>query len=74
MNFTIKSKKNSEVFTFWASANGGYVYLERPGKPGTLGSQICRGGGFMGSTLSCGDTLDSLARVARAWYRQYMRA
>ncbi|VGP58929.1 hypothetical protein SB6424_05501 [Klebsiella pasteurii] len=26
----------------------------------------------MGSTLSCGASVDDLASVARKWYRQYM--
>ncbi|HDU3662925.1 TPA: hypothetical protein ACN7S9_004244 [Klebsiella pneumoniae] len=72
MNFTIKSRKTGEIFSFYAPDRGGYVHLESPGHSGNTGAQICRGGGFMGSTLSCGASVDDLASVARKWYRQYM--
>ncbi|ELD7175086.1 hypothetical protein QI745_004913 [Salmonella enterica] len=72
MNFTIKSRKTGEIFSFYAPHSGGYVHLESPGHSGNTGAQICRGGGFMGSTLSCGASVDDLASVARKWYRQYM--
>ncbi|EPG8764433.1 hypothetical protein JAG56_005631 [Raoultella ornithinolytica] len=72
MNFTIKSRKIGEIFSFYAPDSGGYVHLESPGHSGNTGAQICRGGGFMGSTLSCGASVDDLASVARKWYRQYM--
>ena len=72
MNFTIKSRKTGEIFSFYAPDRGGYVHLESPGHSGNTGAQICRGGGFMGSTLSCGASEDDLASVARKWYRQYM--
>lgn len=54
MNFTIKSRKTGEIFSFYAPDSGGYVHLQSPGHSGNTGAQICRGGGFMGSTLSCG--------------------
>lgn len=73
MNFTIKSRKTGEIFSFYAPDSGGYVHLESPGHSGNTGAQICRGGGFMGSTLSCGASVDDLASVARKWYRQYMK-
>lgn len=72
MNFTIKSRKTGEIFSFYAPDSGGYVHLESPGHSGNTGAQICRGGGFMVSTLSCGASVDDLASVARKWYRQYM--
>ena len=72
MNFTIKSRKTGEIFSFYAPDNGGYVHLESPGRPGSTGAQICGGGRFMGSTLYCGASEDDLASVARKWYRQYM--
>ena len=72
MNFTIKSRKTGEIFSFYAPDSGGYVHLESPGHSGNTGAQICRGGGFMGSTLSCGASVDDLASVARKWYRQYI--
>ncbi|SLV73981.1 Uncharacterised protein [Klebsiella pneumoniae] len=72
MNFTIKSRKTGEIFSFYAPDSGGYVHLESPGHSGNTGAQICRGGGFMGRTLSCGASVDDLVSVARKWYRQYM--
>ncbi|HCI5735070.1 TPA: hypothetical protein NPO28_001787 [Klebsiella variicola subsp. variicola] len=72
MNSTIKSRKTGEIFSFYAPDSGGYVHLESPGHSGNTGAQICRGGGFMRSTLSCGASVDDLASVARKWYRQYM--
>ncbi|EKA7659290.1 hypothetical protein OL397_004464 [Salmonella enterica] len=74
MNFTIKSRKTGEIFNFFAPDNAGNVRLESEGYPGTLGMEICNGGGFMGIPLSCAGTEEDLARVARRWYRQYMEA
>jgi hypothetical protein len=79
MRLTIKAKKEIEtltgtekpVFKFWAPDNGGYVRLESDGKSGTLGQQICDGGGFSGSTVSCSPA--NFDRVCRSWYRAYMR-
>ncbi len=34
MNFTIKSRKTGEIFSFYAPDSGGYVHLESPGHPG----------------------------------------
>ena len=73
MNFTIKSRKTGEIFSFYAPESGGYVHLESPGHSGNTGAQICRGGGFMGSTLYCDASGDDLASVARKWYRQFVR-
>jgi len=75
MRFTIKSRKHGPQ-TFWANAKEGsfassYVYLEDRG-PGTTGSQICEGGGFRGSTVTCNGTEKGLERVARRWWKQYM--
>ena len=44
MNFTIKSRKTGEIFSFYAPDSGGYVHLESPGRPGSTGAQICREG------------------------------
>ncbi|VGK21284.1 Uncharacterised protein [Klebsiella pneumoniae] len=73
MNFTIKSRKTGEIFSFYAPESGVYVHLESPGHSGNTGAQICCGGGVMGSTLSCGASEDDLASVARKWYRQFVR-
>ena len=67
----IKTRKEGEM-SFWCKADGGYVWLESPGKPGTLGDQICDGGGFRGSTLSASEK--TLGDVARKWLRQRREA
>lgn len=70
MEMTIKSRKTGEVFTFWMTASGGYVYLCTKERPGSLGDQICKGGKFMGSTIS--STEKSFEADCRKWYRDYM--
>ncbi len=35
MNFTIKSRKTGEIFSFYAPDSGGYVHPESPGHPVT---------------------------------------
>lgn len=71
MNHVINSRKIKKDFSFFMPSNGGYIWLESPGKPGALGRQICAGGGFMGSTLSA--TPETFIIVCRRWYRAYMR-
>lgn len=39
MNFTIKSRKTGEIFSFYAPESGGYVHLE---SPDTLVTQVLR--------------------------------
>jgi hypothetical protein len=39
MNFTIKSRKTGEIFSFYAPDSGGYVHLESPGR---LVAQVLR--------------------------------
>ena len=63
----IKTRKEGEM-SFFCPADGGYVWLESECRPGTLGQQICEGGGFMGSTLSARE--ETLSDVARKWLRQ----
>jgi hypothetical protein len=46
MNFTIKSRKTGEIFSFYAPESGGYVHLESQGHSGNSGAQICRGEGL----------------------------
>lgn len=40
MNFTIKSRKTGEIFSFYAPDSGGYVHLESPGHPGNTGARF----------------------------------
>jgi len=72
MEFTLNSRISGKL-EFFAPNGGGYVRLTSGEKPGTLGQQICERGGFMGSTLSCGPDIDSLARVARKWQKQRLQ-
>jgi hypothetical protein len=51
MNFTIKSRKTGEIFSFYAPDNGGYVH-ESPHLVAPV-LRFAGGGGFMGSTLYC---------------------
>ncbi len=74
MNFTIKSRKTGEIFQFLRTREWRLCPPGSPGHSGNTGAQICCGGGFMGSTLSCGASEDDLASVARKWYRQFVRA
>lgn len=69
MRITIHTRRHG-VLSFWCpdGPRGGYVRLEGPGKTGTLGHQICAGGGMSGETLSA--TPMSLERVARAWWKK----
>lgn len=67
--FTIKTRNHGEK-TFFVPPGGGYVRLERSGRTGTLGEQICYGGGFRGNTISA--TEDTLETEARRWWRQYL--
>jgi hypothetical protein len=71
MRFSINTRDEGKL-EFWAPDNGGYIRLESPNNSGTLGQQICDGGRFMGNTLSAGSSLESLARVARAWRKQQL--
>ncbi len=68
---TIKSRKTGEKFEFWMPYSGGYIHLESKGKSGTLGRQICKGGGFTGSTLYA--TPESFKDICRSWYRAHMK-
>ena len=70
MRTSINSKVLGKNLSFWMRDAGGYVYLEDKG-PGTTGSQICQGGGFMGNTLSA--TSDSFEKICRSWYRSHIR-
>lgn len=63
---TISTRRGKREF--WCPDAGGYVRLETEGHSGTLGRQICEGGGFMGSTLTA--DAETLPKVARRWLRQ----
>ena len=67
MTFTIKSRKLSRRFDFILRGSLGYVWLEMP--HGGY-RQVCKGGGFMGSTIM--STPDSFERDCRNWYRSHI--
>lgn len=73
MTFSIKSKKLNREITFSRPGNH-YIFADLNGQPGTLGKQICVGGGTMGSTISySGDDDKEFARICRNWYRLYIK-
>jgi hypothetical protein len=74
MRFTIKSRKLGREIEF-SRPGGHYVYVDLDGKhPGTLGHQICEGGGLMGSTITYeGDDEAGFARICRNWWKKYIK-
>lgn len=68
---TLKSRKTGQTFNFWMPLDGGYIRLESEGSSGTLGKQICQGGGFMGNTLSA--TPETFEKTCRTWYKAHMK-
>ena len=74
MKTTINSRIHGEV-TFFCPNNGGYIWVDLNGKPGTTGNQICDGGGLMGSTISFrGDDEEKFDKVCRRWWKAYLAA
>lgn len=74
MELKIKSRKLDRIITFTRPGSS-YIYADLNGKPGTLGCQICIGGGTMGSTLSYdGDDQTQFEAICRRWYRAHVRA
>ena len=51
MRTTINTREFGEL-TFFTGNGTNYVFVDINGQPGTLGKQICDGGGLMGSTIS----------------------
>jgi hypothetical protein len=50
-----------------------YIYVDLNGKPGTLGNQICHGGGLTGSTMSySGDNQKKFEEICKNWWRKYI--
>lgn len=70
MRFTINSTKVGER-EFFMPDNGGYIRVVTNERPGTLGKQICRGGGFMGNTLTA--TPENFEDVCRRWHKDNIR-
>ena len=73
MRMTIKSRKLNREITF-SRPGGEYIYADLNGRMGTLGVQICDGGGTMGSTISySGDSEDEFANICRKWWAANIR-
>ena len=68
---TINSRKLGRPVTF-SQPGKNYVYVDLNGKPGTLGLQICEGGGFSGVTIMASSK--SFERRCRSWFAAYLRA
>ena len=72
MKFAINSRKLDREITF-SRPGSSYIYADINGQPGTLGQQICHGGGLMGSTMSySGDDDEKFEKICRGWYRKYI--
>jgi hypothetical protein len=71
MNVTIKTR-DFGTLSFYCPADGGYVRIESRNRHGTLGKQICHGGGLMGSTISVANS-ENLRAVAYKWIRGLRR-
>ena len=73
MELTIKSRKLNSAITF--SRPGSHcIYANLNGQSGTLGNQICDGGGTMGNTIGfSGDDQEQFEKICRRWYKSYIR-
>lgn len=77
----IKRKVDGEKWTFFADLPRepgrlpAYVFTDRglPGHEGTLGWQICKGGGFVGVCVDAATEKEFL-RAVNAWVSAYRKA
>lgn len=73
MELTIKSRKLNQEITFSRAGNY-YIYVDLNGKPGSLGRQICEGGGLMGDTIGYrGESESRFEAICRRWYKAFIR-
>lgn len=73
MEMKIKSRKLGRVITFSRPGNF-YIFADLNGKAGTLGNQICHGGGVIGSTIGYGgEDEKEFQKICRRWYRAYLK-
>lgn len=74
MRITIKTQSGRELE--FSIPGKEYVRFNHDGKsPGTLGKQICYGGGFIGATVSVTNkTEQALRAAAHLWIRQRRKA
>jgi hypothetical protein len=68
---TITSRKTGEIFKFWMSVEGGYIFRTYAEIPGCLGDQICDGGSFTGGTITA--TPATFKKKCKNWYRAHQR-
>ena len=72
MRFTINSRKYGPVE--FSRPGSGHIFVDLNGQPGTLGKQICHGGGLTGSTMSYhGDDQDCFESTCRSWWTAFLR-
>ena len=74
MRFSINSRKLGGVVEF-SRPGSEYIYVDFSEKnPGSLGHQICYGGGFSGATMSYGgEDMEKFERICRNWFRNYLK-
>ena len=73
MELTINSKRLGRKITFSRPGNG-YIFVDLNGMSGTLGRQICDGGGMYGSTISYhGNDHNEFKRICRNWWNAFLR-
>jgi hypothetical protein len=68
---TINTRTRGPV-EFCAKKNGGYIFVDLNGQPGTLGWQVCEGGETSGHALSA-KSQQHLERVVRRWWAARLR-
>lgn len=72
MELKITSRKTGLTITF-SRPGKEYIWADLNGKSGTLGLQICHGGGTEGSTMSySGEDQVEFEAICRRWYKAYM--
>ena len=79
MRLTIKSRRFKKDICFFCGSfdpqrkyQYRYIYVDLNGQPGTLGNQICKGGGLTGPTLEAYSEKDFL-QTSKKWWKSYLR-
>jgi len=73
ITYTINSRKLGRKITFCVPEGTLYIYVDLNGGEGTLGRQICDGGKLFGETMIYYPNHDDLAKIAKKWWKQYIR-
>ena len=72
MKLTINSTKYGKEIEFSRPGNH-YIYVDLNGKPGSLGNQICYGGGCTGDTIGySGDDDEKFEKICRRWWKSHL--